>query len=266
MAESAFDADGIDTSVPHPARMYDWFLGGKDNYPADWAAAEEVVQLMPGAKETAWANREFMHRAVRYVADQGVRQFLDIGTGIPTEPNLHQIAQEVAPDARVVYTDNDPIVLRHAEALLRGRSEGRTAYVQADLRDPESIIEYARGHLDFDRPIALSLIALLHYVTDEQDPQRIVDTLLEPLASGSHLLLSHVTHEFNPGIWERIDEIYRSGGTPVRARSRTEVSAFFTGLDLCDPGVVVGPKWRPDRAMRIRDEDMPVYVGVARKP
>ncbi|WJV50799.1 SAM-dependent methyltransferase [Streptomyces flavofungini] len=265
MTESAFHAGDIDTSVPHPARMYDWFLGGKDNYPADWAAAEEVVRLMPGARETAWANREFMHRAVRFVAGQGVRQFLDVGTGIPTEPNLHQIAQDVAPDARVVYTDNDPIVLRHAEALLRGRPEGRTAYVQADLRDPESIIEYARAHLDFTRPIALSLIALLHYVTDEQDPQGIVDTLLEPLAPGSHLLLSHVTHEFAPGIWERIDEIYRSGGTPVRARSHAEVRAFFAGLEVCDPGVVVGPKWRPDAAMRIGDEGKSVYVGVGRK-
>jgi hypothetical protein len=265
VTDTGFSPERIDTGKPHSARMYDWFLDGKDHYPVDADAAQKVMELFPGVKDTAWANREFMHRAARYVAHRGVAQFLDVGTGIPTEPNLHQIVQAVTPDARVVYADNDPIVLRHAEALLRGTPEGRTAYVHADVRDPERIVEFAREHLDLSRPVGLSLIALLPFVIDDQDPYGIVRTLLEPLAPGSHLLLSHVSAEFDRHVWDRIAAVYRSGNTLVRARTHAEVARFFDALELCEPGVVPVTSWRPEPGMRVRVEQ-PVYVGVARKP
>ncbi|ARP68715.1 methyltransferase [Streptomyces pluripotens] len=265
MTETGFSPERIDTSRPHSARMYDWFLDGKDHYPVDAEAAAEVLELFPHVKDTAWANREFMHRAARFVARQGVSQFLDVGTGIPTEPNLHQIVQEVTPSARVVYADNDPIVLRHAEALLHGTPEGRTAYLHVDIREPERIVEYAREHLDLSRPVGLSLIALLPFVTDERNPCGILRTLLEPLAPGSHLMVSHVSAEFDPEVWERIKAVYRSGGTPVQARSHAEVTRFFDGLELYAPGVVAATSWRAEPGMRVR-EKQPVYVGVARKP
>ncbi|MEU6578387.1 SAM-dependent methyltransferase [Streptomyces sp. NPDC046805] len=265
MTDTGFDATEIDTSKPHSARMYDFLLDGKDHYETDVTAAQKIMKLFPGVKETACANREFMHRAARFVASRGVSQFLDVGTGIPTEPNLHQIVQRVTPHAGVVYTDNDPIVLRHAEALLRGTPEGRTAYLHADVKAPEGILSYARRHLDFRRPIGLSLVALMQFVTDEEDPYGIVGAPLEPMAPGSYLVLSHVTWEFDPEIWDRVDAIYRAGGTPVMARSHDEVTRFFDGLEVCDPGVVLATRWHPDAGMRIREEQ-PLYVGVARKP
>ncbi|WP_329555238.1 SAM-dependent methyltransferase [Streptomyces sp. NBC_00696] len=264
MTDSGFNADDIDTSVPHSARLYDWFLGGKDHYAADVAAAQKIVKLFPGVRETAMTNREFMNRAARFLADHGVTQFLDVGTGIPTEPNLHQIVQSITPSSRVVYVDNDPIVLRHAEALLRGTPEGRTAYIHADVLKPEAILSYAREQLDFSQPIGLSVVALMQFVTDEQDPYQIVNRLLEPMVPGSYLVLSHVTWEFNPEIWDRVDAIYRAGGTPVKARSYKEVAGFFEGLEICEPGVVLSTRWHPNAEMRIRDEQ-PLYVGVARK-
>ncbi|MFF7982866.1 SAM-dependent methyltransferase [Streptomyces sp. NPDC007901] len=264
MTDQGFSADYIDTSVPHSARMYDWFLDGKDHYAADVAAAKKVMTLMPGVKDTARSNREFMHRATRYLSQAGVTQFLDVGTGIPTEPNLHQVAQRITPNARVLYADNDPIVLRHAEALLLGTPEGRTAYIHADIRRPEVVLSYAQDHLDFTRPIGLSLVALMQFVTDDQAPYEIVKRLLDPLVPGSYLMLSHVTWEFDPEIWERVDAIYRAGGTPVKARSHDEVTRFFDGLEMCDPGVILSTHWRPDDEMRVRDEQ-PLYVGVARK-
>ncbi|MEU6773675.1 SAM-dependent methyltransferase [Streptomyces sp. NPDC046759] len=265
MTDTGFSPERIDTGKPHSARMYDWFLDGKDHYAVDAEAARTVLELFPGVKDTAWANREFMHRAARFVARQGVGQFLDVGTGIPTEPNLHQVVQAVTPGARVVYADNDPIVLRHAEALLQGTREGRTTYLHADVREPERIVEYAHEHLDLGRPVGLSLIALLPFVTDEHDPYGIVRTLLEPLPSGSFLTVSHVSAEFDPDVWERIAAVYRSGGTQVRARSHAEVTRFFAGMELCEPGVVPVTRWHPEAAMRVPREQ-PVYVGVARKP
>ncbi len=260
----------IDTSKPHAARMYDYFLGGKDNYPVDVAAAEQVSSHFPAVSAMARTNRAFMHRASRLLAERGIRQFLDIGTGIPTEPNLHQIVQGIAPDAQVVYADNDPIVLRHAEALLHSAPEGRTAYVQADVRNPGTIIATARETLDFSRPIALSLVALLHLVGDEDEPLRLVRELLEPLAPGSHLTLSHATGDFDPETWERVVEVYRKGGTAAQVRSLGEFSEFFTGLELVDPGVVLAARWHPElgepREGDGGGEEIPLYVAVARKP
>jgi hypothetical protein len=170
-----------------------------------------------------------MHCASRLLAKRGVSQFLDIGTGIPTEPNLHQVVQEIVPDARIVYVDNDPIVLRHAEALLHGTPGGRTEYVPADFRQPEKIIEAAKEVFDFQKPIALSLVALLHFVSDEYDPRGIIQQLLEPMAAGSYLVLSHATGDFDPPAWEKIVDVYRRGGTPAQVRSLDEVSQFFSG-------------------------------------
>ncbi|MGW6461952.1 SAM-dependent methyltransferase [Streptomyces sp. NPDC055078] len=267
MTDAPDDSGMIDTSRPHPARMYDYYLQGKDHYPADAAAAEQVLALVPHGRAAALANRRFMHRAVRGLAQQGVRQFLDVGTGIPTEPNLHQVAQGVAPDTRVAYVDNDPIVLRHAEALLRGTPEGRTEYIQADVRDPDTILEGARSVLDFDQPIALSLVALLHFVPDEHDPRGILARLLEPLAPGSHLVLSHGTGDRDPAATvERVVEIYRNGGVPLQMRSRAEFAAFFDGLELIGPGVQLVSDWNPEPG----DQEpggmpAPLYGGVAVK-
>ncbi|GAA1168106.1 SAM-dependent methyltransferase [Streptomyces hebeiensis] len=266
MASDGNGSNRIDTSRPHPARMYDYYLGGKDSYLVDREAAEQVVSLYPGIKEGAWLNRAFMHRAARRLAGLGVRQFLDIGTGIPTEPNLHQTVQRVAPAARVMYTDYDPIVLRHAEALLRGTPEGRIEYVEADVREPAKILAAAREFFDFEQPVALSLVALLHFVSDEYDPIGIVNELLTPMAPGSYVVLSHVTGDFEPEIWARIVDIYRNAGTPAQVRSREEFLRFFDGLELLEPGVTVGPLWHPEPgSVKSGDEKLPLYVGVARK-
>ncbi|OIK25057.1 SAM-dependent methyltransferase [Streptomyces malaysiense] len=255
----------IDTARPHPARVYDWFLGGKDNYPVDEELGRRIAAIDDGAPRGARANRAFMRRATRVLAEDGIRQFLDIGTGIPTEPNLHQIAQSVAPDARVVYADNDPIVLAHAGALLRGTPEGVTEYIQADAREPRSILERAAGILDLDRPVALSLIALLHFVADEDGPQEMVATLMEALAPGSCLVLSMMTGDFEPENVRKGIAAYAAGGVTLVARSRDEVGAFFEGLELLEPGVVPVAEWRPDEPP---DGDRPIslYGAVARKP
>lgn len=255
----------IDTSRPHSARMYDYYLGGKDSYPVDEEAAERVISLVPDIKTVARANRHFMHRASRHLAGQGVRQFLDIGTGIPTEPNLHQVVQSVHPSAHVVYVDNDPVVLRHAEALLRSTPEGRTKYVDADVREPGKIIDSAREILNFEEPIALSLVALLHFVSDENRPYAIVSDLLSELPTGSYLTLSHVTGEFDPAGWAQAVEIYRKSGVPAQVRSRDEFARFFEGLNLVEPGIQVATRWRPEPAQEIEDDPVALYVGVAQK-
>ncbi|MDH6217902.1 SAM-dependent methyltransferase [Streptomyces pseudovenezuelae] len=265
MTDAGIEAGGIDTGKPQSARMYDYFLGGKDNYPVDAEAAEQVISLFPAVKEMARVNRDFMHRAARLLAERGIRQFLDIGTGIPTEPNLHQIVQAVTPDARVVYADHDPIVLRHAEALLHSSPEGSTTYLQADVREPGRILAAGKELLDFEQPIALSLVALLHLVADEDDPYRIVGELLNSLAPGSYLALSHATGDFDPETWERVVEVYRRGGTTAQVRSRGEFARFFEGLELIDPGIQLAAHWHPELGgRRTQGEQIPLYVGVAR--
>ncbi|MGQ4512932.1 SAM-dependent methyltransferase [Streptomyces sp. DW26H14] len=230
----------IDISTPHPARIYDCLLGGDHHFPADRAVAE---RLPAAARLGARANRAFMRRATAWVAGTGIDQFLDIGSGIPTEPNLHRVAQGVDPRCRVVYADYDPMVLRYAEELLAGTPEGRTEFVRADVREPAAILERARAVLDFDRPVALSLIALLHFVPDSDDPYGLVRALLDALAPGSCLVLSHLTMDlFTPEEDRTAD--YRSSGIDLRPRTRAEVSRFFDGLDLVDPGLATG--WHRD--------------------
>ncbi|MCX5161649.1 SAM-dependent methyltransferase [Streptomyces sp. NBC_00264] len=254
-------ASRIDTSRPHPARVYDFLLGGKDNYLVDQKVGEKLPEV---ARRACLLNRAFMHRASAWVAGTGVDQFLDIGTGIPTEPNLHQIVQAVAPAARVVYTDNDPVVLRHAEALLTSTPQGVTSYIEADVRDPEAILAHAREVLDFDRPIALSLIALMHFLTDEEDPYGLTRTLVDALPSGSYLILSHGTADFLPAeLTERIGSTYREGGMTLLARDRAQVERFFEGLEFVAPGLVSGPEWYKDTPAP-EYEPNGVYVGVAR--
>ncbi|MFE9503563.1 SAM-dependent methyltransferase [Streptomyces anthocyanicus] len=256
----------LDTSRPHPARVYDWWLGGKDNYPVDEELARRILAADSTAVRGARANRRFMHRAVRTLAEAGIRQFLDIGTGIPTEPNLHQVAQAVAPESRVVYADNDPIVLRHAEALLHGSAEGATEYVHADVRDPDRILLLAGESLDFDRPVALSLVALTHYLGD--DVHGLLKRYKDVLAPGSHLVLSQVTPDLNPAAVGKAAELFARGGTPFHPRSLTEFARFFDGLELLGPGIIPVTGWRPDpEDVAAQTEGIvPVYAGVARKP
>ncbi|WP_329038206.1 SAM-dependent methyltransferase [Streptomyces sp. NBC_00178] len=252
----------IDTSKPHPARVYDWLLGGKDNYPVD----QEVGERLPAeARANAGRNRAFMHRASAWLAGRGVDQFLDIGTGIPTAPNLHQIVQAVTPRSRVVYADNDPIVLRHAEALLVSTPEGATDYIHADVREPEAILERAAKFLDFGRPVALSLIALMHFLPDDHDPYGITRTLTGALAPGSFLVLSHGTADQHPELRRETESAYRKGAIALRMRTREEVEPFFEGLDLVEPGLVTAPEWYRE-GLAPEYERSGFYVGVAQVP
>ncbi|MGW7206312.1 SAM-dependent methyltransferase [Streptomyces sp. NPDC054837] len=260
----------VDTSRPHPARVYDWWLGGKDNYPVDEALARRILASDGTAVRGARANRRFMHRAVRTAAEAGIRQFLDIGTGIPTEPNLHQVAQEVAPESRVVYADNDPIVLRHAQALLHSTPEGATNYVHADVRDPGTILRLAAETLDFARPVALSLVALTHYLDDEPDGDDVYGLLaryVAELAPGSFVILSQVTPDLSPEAIAKATEHFRAGGTPFHPRSLAGFSRFFDGLELLGPGVIPVSGWRPgpEDVAAQAEGIVPVYAGVARK-
>jgi S-adenosyl methyltransferase len=271
---SMFSHVDLRLNEAHSARMYDFYLGGKTNYGADREAAGRVAKAYPGIFVCARENRAFMHRATRMLALRGIRQWLDIGTGIPTQPNLHEVAQKVAPDAHVVYVDNDPIVLAHAQALLASTAQGRTSYIQADVNEPESILESPklRETLDFGRPVALSLNALMHFVPDAQDPYGIVNRFMSALPSGSALALSHCTPEFDPAAWDQVTRIYTNAGTAVQFRGRDEVEKFFSGLDLVEPGIVVGHRWRPDPADADEDREEPtdaqvsLWAGVGIKP
>ncbi|WAZ25179.1 SAM-dependent methyltransferase [Streptomyces cinnabarinus] len=256
----------IDTSRPHPARVYDWWLGGKDNYPVDEELARRILAVDGTVLRGARANRRFMHRATRAAAEAGIRQFLDIGTGIPTEPNLHQVAQSVAAGSTVVYADNDPIVLRHAEALLRSSAEGATHYLHADVRDPDTILGQAAVHLDLDRPVALSLVALTHYLGEEV--HGLLKKYVDTLAPGSFLVLSQVTPDLSPEAIEKAAEQFRRSGTPFHPRSLAEFSRFFEGLELLGPGVIPVTGWRPEPEDVAAQAEgiVPVYAGVARKP
>jgi hypothetical protein len=258
--------------------MYDYFLGGKDNYPSDREAAEKAFAVLPCARTSARANRAYMHRSAHELARRGFRQFLDIGTGIPTRPNLHEIVQGVAPECRVVYVDNDPIVLAHAQALMAGTPEGRTAYVEADVTKPETILgapELA-ATLDLSEPVALSLNAVFHFVPDEYGPHEILAELLAVLPSGSALSLSHLTADLDPDGITKAVASYRRSGVPAQARSRAEFERFFTGLDLLDPGVALAHRWHPEVTVPhgdhatpgtgVPDAEISMWVGVALKP
>ncbi|WP_445134419.1 SAM-dependent methyltransferase [Streptomyces sp. DW26H14] len=252
---------GIDTGRPHPARVYDFLLGGKDHYEVDRELGEKIPEFM---RLAAHENRAFMRRATTWTAQRGVTQFLDIGTGIPTEPNLHQVAQGVHPAARVVYADNDPVIMRHAEALLVGTPEGATRYIEADIREPGVILEQAREHLDFERPITLSLIAIMHFVVDAYDPYGVVRTLVDALPPGSHLALTHVCLDGFAEAGEELNETYTSA-IEAQSRSYADIQRFFDGLDLVEPGLVATPRWRKDAPVPPGGERHPTYAGLALK-
>ncbi|MGW1160438.1 SAM-dependent methyltransferase [Streptomyces sp. NPDC002513] len=263
MRQDGFRAEEIDTSRPHPARIYDYLLGGKDNYEVDQRAGDELAAAAPEVRIGLQANRAFLRRAVRHVVGSGVRQLLDVGTGLPTSPNVHEIAHEVAPDVRVAYVDNDPIVKVHADALL-SRS-GATSIVLADLRDPRSVVDHpdVRRVIDFDEPVALLLVAVLHFLTDEERPEQVVATLRDALPAGSFLVLSHATDDFADR--SEAQAVYNKATATLNLRSRAEVERFFDGFDLVEPGLAQVPFWRPDTPVPARSGEIGFYGGVARK-
>jgi S-adenosyl methyltransferase len=257
--------DRIDPTVPHIARIYDYWLGGKDNFAADREAAERVIQATPAVLPGVRGNRRFLGRAVRYMAGQeGIRQFIDVGTGIPAAGNTHEVAQSVDPACRVVYADNDPIVLAHARALLTS-STGQISYIDADARDTGAILAEAARRLDFSQPIGVMLIAILHCVPDEDQPQRIVSGLMDAVAPGSHLALTHPAIDQVPEHSAQAQDLLtKAMGKKVTFRSQAQVTSFFAGLDLAEPGVVPVQDWRPETDLD-RAGPTAMWGGVARK-
>ena len=256
----------LDTSVAHPARRYDYWLGGRDNFPADRESGDAIAAAFPGIRIAVLENRRFLRRAVAFLARQGIRQFLDIGSGIPTSPNVHEVAQAVDTTARVVYVDNDPVVLAHARALLTGSPAGATAYLDADLREPEKIVEEARGRLDPRQPVGLLLIATAHFIPDEDDPYGIVSRLVTTLAPGSYLVMSHATSDYLPP--ELVADIASGRHGAGKLRTREEFARFFDGLELVPPGIVPVAEWRADEEPQPRPtpEETAVYAAAARIP
>ncbi|MFE0421612.1 SAM-dependent methyltransferase [Streptomyces sp. NPDC058953] len=261
--------DRIDTGRAHSARVYDYILGGKDHYDVDVEAGDAMVAGWPSLPVSMRQNRLFMERVARHLArEAGIRQFLDIGTGLPTAPNLHEVVQEERPDAAVVYVDNDPIVLAHAEALLTSSPEGRTAYIDADMREPDAILRSAefRALLDLRQPVALTVIAMLHFIRPPED-YALVRRLLDPLPSGSYLAISTATADFAPEGFARVVVEYESRGIPMVPRGTAEVGAFFEGLELVEPGLTQVHRWRPGPAQEgVAPEQVAMYGAVARKP
>jgi S-adenosyl methyltransferase len=258
----------IDTGHAHPARVYNYWLGGTDNYPADREAAEQAIAANPQIVTDVRANRAFLTRAVRYLAaEAGIRRFLDIGTGLPTASNTHEVAQATAPTARVVYVDNDPIVLAHARALLTSTPDGVTAYLDADLRDTSAILQASAQTLDLGQPVALMLLIVLHLIPDADDPYRIVATLMQALPSGSYLVLTHPASDIRAAemaeMTRRVNE--RMSGSRATMRDHAAITRFFDGLDLLEPGVVQPQQWRPDGGTP-GPPQVTAWCGVARKP
>jgi hypothetical protein len=263
--------DNIDTSVPHPARRYNYWLGGKDHFAADRASGDAIAKAFPIVVALARANRKFLGRVVRFLGDAGVRQFLDVGTGLPAPDNTHEVAQRVAPESRVVYVDNDPIVMVHARALLQGDPRGRTAYLEADLRDPEAILRHTalRDTLDLGEPVGLLLIAILHFIHDDEQAARSVRTLVDALPSGSYVAITHGTMDYSsPEGVAAYEKMFAAGGTDVRARGKDQILGWFAGLEIVDPGIVLVSDWRADDdpADRPVSDDLGIYAVVAKKP
>ncbi|MGI8331554.1 SAM-dependent methyltransferase [Actinomadura scrupuli] len=256
---------GIDVSKPSSARIYDVWVGGKDNFAADREAAAFITDLAPDAPKAARENRALLGRAVRYCIGQGIRQFLDIGTGLPTQGNVHEVALPLAPDAHVVYVDNDPIVLTHARALLA--PTGGTTVIQADLRDPESIVAHpeTRRLIDFDRPVAVLLAAVLHFVSDER-AQHAVDLFRELMAPGGHLLVTHTSADNDPETGDRARHGWDKTQSGITLRGKAQVEHYLDGFELVEPGVTWVPLWRPDNLAATRNSTRWMYAGLGRKP
>jgi hypothetical protein len=261
------DNPPFDTSVAHIARVYDYWLGGKDNYVADRAAGDAALEAYPDLVSSVRANRAYLSRVVRYLAGQaGIRQFLDIGTGIPTANNTHEVAQDVAPGSNVVYVDNDPVVLTHARALLVSGDQGHTNYIDADLRDTGRILAEAAQTLDFSRPVAIMLMAILQHIDEAEDPYAIVDSLLAAVPPGSYLAISHpaadIETEAMAQMAERLNKLMAE---KVTFRNRQQVARFFEGLELVEPGMVRVQEWRPASEIEAKSPAA-LWGGVGRKP
>jgi S-adenosyl methyltransferase len=256
----------LDTSVAHQCRIYDYWLGGKDNFAVDREAGDRALELHPNIIQGVRANRAFLVRAVQYLAGEiGIRQYLDIGTGLPSANNTHEVAQKIAPDSRIVYVDNDPVVLLHARTLLTSKPEGVCAYLSADAREPESILAEAARTLDFTRPVALMMLGVLQLIPDEDGAYQVVATLMDAVPSGSYLVICHPAGDMNPGV-KRAAALLDTLSVEKRAmRSHDEVARFFDGLDMVEPGLVPVAKWRPESEMAAA-APASRWAGVGRKP
>ncbi len=261
-------ASPVNTAVAHSARFWNYLLGGKDNYAVDRELAEHILAVIPSFRDTVRAERRFLVRAVRYLADSaGIRQFLDIGTGLPTVNNTHEVAQAAAPESRIVYVDNDPIIMVHARALLTSTPQGKTDYVQADLREPDTILQEAARTLDFTQPVGLMLLGILNFITDADEARAIVDRLMDALPSGSHLVISHPTAEVDAEAIKATMRLWnKRGAAPIVARSRQELIRFFDGQELVEPGVVSCSLWRPEGTELGVPVEVFHFSGVGRKP
>ncbi|WP_043663191.1 SAM-dependent methyltransferase [Streptomyces xylophagus] len=257
----------IDTSVPHSARIWNYWLGGKDNYPVDKEAGDAYTAVFPGIVTIARSSRAFLRRNITYlVSEAGIRQFLDVGTGLPTADNTHQVAQRIAPETRIVYVDNDPMVLAHARTLLDSTPQGATAYVAADVTEPDRILAAAAETLDLTRPTALILSNILGHVADPDQARSIVTRLMDALPSGSYLSINDGSQGIDPVFEQAQDAYNESGAVPYNLRTVDQITAFFDGLDLIDPGVVSVPLWRPDATASPAPEPIGEHGGLARKP
>ena len=260
----------IDTTVPHSARVWNYLLGGKDNYAVDQRAAEQFRAMFPPIADIALADRAFLGRSVRHLAGEvGIRQFLDIGTGLPTMDNTHEVAQSAAPDARIVYVDNDPLVLAHARALLTSTPEGACDYLHGDLRAPGEILAQAAATLDFGRPVAIMLLGIMHFIHDDAEARRLLSALLDAVPSGSYLVMTHATLDFDEGAAAQADaqqDWNEKSANPMVPRTRAAITGFFDGLELLDPGVVSMSRWRPDHTPWGEPAEVPGYAAAARKP
>ena len=257
LGEDGRPRPGIDTTVPHSARIWNYWLGGKDNYPVDRQAGEQTIAVLPEIVDIARASRQFLVRVVHYLAVQaGIRQFLDVGAGLPTVNNTHEVAQHAAPESRVVYVDNDPLVLVYARALLTSTPEGATDYIEADARDVDTILERAAATLDFSKPAAVTMLGILPFIGDDDEAKAIVTRLLAALPAGSYLAITHSTSEVSG---ERVIEAVRQWNavapTPYTLRSLAQIATFFTGLELIEPGIVSCPEWRPEPTDRVQRMD-----------
>jgi hypothetical protein len=256
----------IDSSVAHIARVYDYWLGGKDNFAVDREVGDKVLEIHPETALSVRANRAFLARSVRYLAErEGIRQFLDVGTGLPSANNTHEVAQAVAPESRVVYVDNDPIVLAHARALLTSSPEGETGYLEADIKDPDAILAGAAELIDFTRPVAVMLVAVLHMLRDDEAPKAIVDRFMAAVPSGSFLVISHLASDVQRDTMAEMGRRLNESMTQqFTMRSRAQVTSFFDGLVLAEPGVVLTHEWRKDPSAP--GNPGVLWAAVARKP
>jgi O-methyltransferase involved in polyketide biosynthesis len=267
VGEGGRPGSGIDTTVPHSARIWNYWLGGKDNFQVDREAGEQTIAVLPEIVDIARASRQFLVRVVQYLAGPaGIRQFLDIGTGLPTVENTHEVAQQVAPESRVVYVDNDPLVLVHARALLTSSPEGATDYVEADARDVDAILENAAATLDLSKPVAVTMLGILPFIGDDDEAKAIVTRLLAALSAGSYLAITHSTSEVSG---ERVIEAVRQWNqvapTPYTLRSPAQIADFFAGLELIEPGIVSCPEWRPEPGEAGHVQKMDEFCALGRK-